>query len=61
MLRKRAWSSYDFGAVTMLAINVSVIVDRVRRGREQSSFVGGGVGLSSLLPQVSNIHFARYL
>jgi len=61
MLWKRAWWSYDFGAVTTLAINVSVIVDGVRRGHEQASFVGGGVGLSSLLPQVSYIHVARYL
>jgi len=46
-----AWWSYDFGAMATLAINVSVIVDGVRRGREQPLFVGGRVGLSSLLPQ----------
>ena len=51
MLWKWVWGSYDFGAVTTLAINVSVIVDGVSRGREQPSFVGGGIGLSSLFPR----------
>ena len=55
-LQKRVWRSFDCGAMTTLAINVSVIVDGVRLGHEQLLFVGRGVRLSSVLPQVSSIH-----